>query len=56
MLNIDMDYMYFLKRLSRRGEPILFSGHQSTPWSIEAYVVQYFIPWSCLVGGRIVIK
>jgi len=31
MLEIDMDDMYFLIGLLRRGAPILLSRHQSTP-------------------------
>jgi hypothetical protein len=56
MLEIDMDDVYFLMGLSRRGAPILLSGHRSTPQPTEAYVAQYCVPGSCLVGGRIVIK
>jgi hypothetical protein len=56
MLEIDMDDVYFLTGLSRRGAPILLSGHRATPRPTEAYVSQYCIPGSHLVGGRIVIK
>jgi hypothetical protein len=38
MLKIDMDDVYFLMGLLRRGEPIIFSGHQATPRPTEAYV------------------
>jgi hypothetical protein len=31
MLKIDMDDVYFLMGLLRRGEPIIFFGHQATP-------------------------
>jgi hypothetical protein len=56
MLEIDMNGMYFHKGISRRGSPILLSGHRSTPQPTGAYVAQYCIPGSHLVGGRIVIK
>jgi hypothetical protein len=56
MLEIEMDDVYFLMGLSRRGAPILFSGHRATLRPTEAYVVEYCIPGSWLVGGRIVIK
>jgi hypothetical protein len=38
MLEIGMDDVYFLMGISRRGEPIIFSGHWATPRSTEAYV------------------
>jgi hypothetical protein len=56
MLEIEMDDVYFLTGLSRRGVPILLSGHRATPQPTEAYVVEHCIPVSRLVGGRIVIK
>jgi hypothetical protein len=56
MLEIELDDVYFLTGLSRRGAPILLSGHRETPQPTEAYVVEHCIPGSRLVGGRIVIK
>jgi hypothetical protein len=49
-------HRYLLMRLSRRWVPILVSGHRATPRPTEAYVVEYYIPGSWLVGGRIMIK
>jgi hypothetical protein len=43
MLDIDMDDVYLLMGLSRRGAPIIFSRHQATSRSIEEYVVEYCI-------------
>jgi hypothetical protein len=56
MLEINIEDVYFLMGLSKRGAPILLSGHQSTPHPTEAYVSQYCVLGSRLVGGRIVIK
>jgi hypothetical protein len=56
MLEIDIEDVYFLMGLSKRGAPILFSGHRSTPQPTEAYVAQYCVSGSRLVGGRIIIK
>jgi len=56
MLEIEMDNVYFLMGLSRRGAPILFFKHWDTLRTTEAYVVEYCIPGSWLVGGRIIIK
>jgi len=56
VLDINMDDMYLFMGLSRRGAPILLSRHWATPQATEAYVCQYCIPGSHLVGGRIVIK
>jgi hypothetical protein len=51
-----MDDVYFLMGISKMGEPILLSGHKSTPQPTKAYVTQYCVSGSHLVGGRIVIK
>jgi hypothetical protein len=56
MLEINIEYVYFLMGLSKRGAPIIYFGHRSTPLPTEAYVVQYCVTKSHLVGGRIVIK
>jgi hypothetical protein len=56
MLEIDIEDVYFLMGLSKRGAPIILSGHRSTPLPTDAYVAQYCVSGSSLVGGRIVIK
>jgi len=56
MLEIELDDVYILTDLSRRGAPILFSGHWANPQPIEVYVDENYIPGYQLVGGRIVIK
>jgi hypothetical protein len=56
MHEFDMDDMYFLSGLLRRGTPILFSGHRSSPRLTKAYVAQYCVLGSHFLGGRIVIK
>jgi hypothetical protein len=56
MIEIKIDDVYFLTGLSNRGSPILLFGHRSTPQPIEAYVAQYCVSGSCLVGIRIFIK
>jgi hypothetical protein len=56
MLNIELDDVYFLMGLSRRGAPILLSEQWATPHPTKEYVVEHYIPGSQLVGGQIVIK
>jgi hypothetical protein len=45
MLEIEIDDVYFLMGLSRRGAPILLSEHWATPKLTDAYVVEHCIPW-----------
>jgi len=56
MPQIDIEDIYFLKGLSKMGEPIVFSGHGLTPVPTSAYVAQCCVSGSILVGGRIVTK
>jgi hypothetical protein len=56
MIDIEMEDIYVFTGISRRGEPILVSRHQDTMGSTKAYVYEYYIPGSWLMGGRIVIK
>jgi hypothetical protein len=51
MLEIELDNVYLLTDFSRRGDPILLSGHLATPQPTEADVVDHCIPGSRLVGG-----
>jgi hypothetical protein len=51
LLKIELDDVYFLTGLSRRGAPILLSGHRETPQPTEVYVADHCIPGSRLVGG-----
>jgi hypothetical protein len=56
MLNIELEDIYFLTGLSKRGAPIILSGQRAVPVPVEEYVANHCIPGSRLVGGRIVIK
>jgi hypothetical protein len=56
MLNIELEDVYFLTGLSKRGAPIILSRQRAVPVPVEEYVENHCIPGSRLVGGRIVIK
>jgi len=56
LFKFELDDVYFLTDLSRRGAPILLSGHWATPHPTEVYVADHYILGSRLVGGWIVIK
>jgi hypothetical protein len=51
MLEIEIDNVYFLMGLSRRGAPILLSDTEATPQPTEAYVVET-LHTRVTVGGR----
>jgi hypothetical protein len=56
MLKIELEDVYFLTGLSKRGAPIILSGQWEVPVPAEVYVENHCIQGSRLVGGRIVIK
>jgi hypothetical protein len=56
MLEIDIEDVYFLMGLSRRGAPIILSRHWATPLQTNAYIAQFCVSGSQKEGGRIVIK
>ena len=43
MLKIELDDVYFLTSLSRRGDPIIFSGQWETLVSAKVYVEDHCI-------------
>jgi hypothetical protein len=56
MLEIDIEDVYFLMGLSRRGEPIILSSHRTMPQQTYEYIAQFCVPGSHKESGRIVIK
>jgi hypothetical protein len=52
MLEIDIEDVYFLMGLSRRGAPIILSGHRSMPLPTNAYVSQYCVSGSSKSRGK----
>ena len=56
MLTIELEDVYFLTGLSKRGAPVILSGQRALPMPIEEYLASHYIPGLRLVGGRIVIK
>jgi hypothetical protein len=56
MLYIELEDVYFLTDLSKRGPPIILSRQQGVPMPVKEYVANHFVPGSRLVGSRIVKK
>ena len=56
LLTIELEDVYFLTGLSKRGVPIYFSGHRALPEQVDVYLARHCIPGARLVGGRIPIK
>jgi hypothetical protein len=56
LLTIELEDVYFLTSLSKRGAPVILSGQRALPVPIEEYLANHCIPGSRLVGGRIAIK
>jgi hypothetical protein len=56
LLTIELEYMYFLTGLSKRGVPISFSGKMVLPEKVGVYLARHCVPGARLVGGIIPIK
>jgi hypothetical protein len=56
ILTIEMEYVYFLTGLLKRGVPIYFSGQRALPEPVDVYLTCHCVPGARLVGGRIPIK
>jgi hypothetical protein len=56
LLTIELEDVYFLTGLSKRGVPISFSGQRALPEQVDVYLARHCIPGARLVGGRIPIK
>jgi hypothetical protein len=55
-LTIELEDVYFLTGLSKRGVPISFSGQRVLPEQVDVYLACHCVPGARLVGGRIPIK
>jgi hypothetical protein len=51
LLNIELEDVYFLTDLSKRGASIILSGQRTVPVPVKEYVENHFILGSQLVGG-----
>jgi hypothetical protein len=56
LLTIELEDVYFLTGLSKRGVPIDFSGQRALPEKVGVYLARHCVPGARLVGGRIPIK
>jgi hypothetical protein len=56
LLTIELEDVYFLTGLSKRGVTILFSRQRALPEQVDVYLARHCIPGARLVGGRIPIK
>jgi hypothetical protein len=56
LLTIELEDVYFLTGLSKRGVPIAFSGQRALPEQVGVYLARHCVPGERLVGGRIPIK
>jgi hypothetical protein len=56
LLTIELEDVYFLTGLSKRGVPISFTGQRALPEQVNVYLVRHCVPGARLVGGRIPIK
>jgi hypothetical protein len=55
-LGIEMEDVYFLIGLSKRGEPIMLIGHQDTEMMTDEYIAQYCRDGTRKRSGKIPIK
>ena len=56
ILTIELEDVYFLTGLSKRGVPISFTGQRALPEQVDVYLACHCILGARLVGGRIPIK
>jgi hypothetical protein len=56
LLTIELEDVYFLTALSKRGAPIFLSGQRELPVPIEEYLANHCIQGLRLVGGSIAIR
>jgi hypothetical protein len=56
LLTIELEDVYFLTGLLKRGIPIYFSGQRALTEQVGVYLARHYVPGARLVGGRIPIK
>ena len=56
ILKLELEDIYFLMGLSKRGEAITFSGHQGSEYSTDDYIDEFCRVGACKVSGKIPIK
>jgi hypothetical protein len=56
LLTIELEDIYFLTGLSKRGVPISFFRQRALPEQVGVYLARHCVPGARLVGGRIPIK
>jgi hypothetical protein len=56
LLTIELEYVYFLTSLLKRGAPVVLSGQRVLLAPMDEYLAKHCVPGVRLVGGRITIK
>jgi hypothetical protein len=56
LLNIELEDVYFITGLSKRGAPIVLTVQWVLPAPMDEYLANHCVPGARLVGGRIAIK
>ena len=56
LLTIELEDVYFITVLSKRGVHIVLSGHRALPAPVDEYLANHCVLGVRLVGGRIAIK
>jgi hypothetical protein len=56
LLTIELEDVYFLTGLSKRGAPIAFSRQRALPEQVDVYLARHCVSGERLAGGRIPIK
>jgi hypothetical protein len=56
LLTIELEDVYFITGLSKRGAPIVLTGQRALPAPVDEYLANHCVPGARLVGGRIAIK
>ena len=56
ILKIEMEDIYFLTGLSKRGEELDFSSHRESEFSTEDYIKEFYREGTLKVSGKIPIK
>ena len=56
LLTIELEDVYFISSLSKRGAPIFLTGQWALPTPVDEYLANHCVPGLRLVDDRIAIK
>ena len=56
ILKLEMEDIYFLTNLSKRGEDVIFNSHQDSEFSTEDYIEEFCREGTHKVSGKISMK